>query len=123
MADSRAGKGALITGGNSGIGKATALLFAAEGAKVVITARRKEEGDQVVREIGDAGGTATFVATDVSSSSAVAGLVRQVVSLHGIIDCLFNNAGISGTPGIPRADLSFCVTGHALAADGGVTLG
>lgn len=106
MATSLGGKVALITGGNSGIGKATALLFATEGATVVITARRKEEGEQVAREIVDAGGTATFIATDVSCSGAVADLVRQVVNQYGTIDCLFNNAGISGTPGVPLADLA-----------------
>ncbi len=99
------GKVALITGGNSGIGKATALLFAAEGAKVVITARRSEEGAQVVNEIVAAGGTATFIATDVSRSTDVAALVRQVVSLYGTVDCLFNNAGISGNIYTPLADL------------------
>ncbi len=105
MTKSLDGKVALITGGNSGIGKATALLFAAEGAKVVITARRQEEGEQVVSEIVALGGTATFIATDVSSSTDVAALVRQVVSLHGTVDCLFNNAGISGNIYTPLADL------------------
>ncbi len=105
MKKSLEGKVALITGGNSGIGKATALLFAAEGAKVVITARRQEEGEKVVSEIVAAGGTATFIATDVSSSTDVAALVRQVVSLYGTVDCLFNNAGISGSIYTPLADL------------------
>ena len=105
MANSLEGKVALITGGNSGIGKATALLFAAEGAKTIITARRVDEGEQVVREIIEAGGTATYIETDVSNAAAVAALVRNVISLYGTIDCLFNNAGISGTPGTPVADL------------------
>lgn len=105
MTRSLEGKVALITGGNSGIGKATALLFAAEGAKVVITARRQEEGEQVVSEIVAAGGSATFIATDVSSSTDVAALVRQVVGLYGTVDCLFNNAGISGNIYTPLADL------------------
>jgi NAD(P)-dependent dehydrogenase (short-subunit alcohol dehydrogenase family) len=99
------GKVAIITGGNSGIGKAAALLFAAEGAKTVVTARRVEEGEQVVKEIVEAGGEAVFIATDVSKSGEVKALVEAVVSLYGKIDCLFNNAGISGTPGTPVVDL------------------
>ena len=59
------GRVALVTGGNAGIGKATSLLFAERGAKVVIAARREEEGEQTAAEIRDAGGEATFIKVDV----------------------------------------------------------
>src|SRR5262245_47616249 len=84
------GKVAIIVGGTSGIGARTAQVFAAEGAKVVIAGRRREEGEAVVREIGSA---ASFVATDVTSESDVKAMIEQTVSRHGRIDVLMNNAG------------------------------
>jgi NAD(P)-dependent dehydrogenase (short-subunit alcohol dehydrogenase family) len=99
------GKVAIVTGGNSGIGKATALLFAAEGATAIVTARRIEEGEATVAEIHAAGGRASFVQADVSRAADVRALIDTTVSNHGKIDCLFNNAGISGNPGTPITDL------------------
>ncbi|MEP5765150.1 MAG: glucose 1-dehydrogenase [Halieaceae bacterium] len=99
------GKVVIVTGGNSGIGKATALLYAAEGAKTIVTARRREEGEQAVSEILDGGGTAAFIQADVSIAADVKAMVENTVSLYGTVDCLFNNAGISGNAGRPVADL------------------
>jgi len=86
------GKVALITGGSSGIGRATALAFARAGAKVVIAARGIERGTAVVREIESAGGTARFIRTDVADANQVQGLVNGVVEAFGRLDCAFNNA-------------------------------
>jgi NAD(P)-dependent dehydrogenase (short-subunit alcohol dehydrogenase family) len=105
MANSLQGKVAIVTGGNAGIGKATARLFAAEGAKTIVCARRAEEGKETVDEISNSGGVAAFVQADVSNSADVRALVDKTVSLYGKVDCLFNNAGISGNPGTPIADL------------------
>src|SRR5690349_18791880 len=90
------GKVALVTGGNSGIGKATAILFARAGAKVVIAARRVAEGAATVAEIERNGGDAMFVPTDVSRAVEVEALVRTTVLKYGRLDCAFNNAGMSG---------------------------
>jgi NAD(P)-dependent dehydrogenase (short-subunit alcohol dehydrogenase family) len=90
------GKVALVTGGNSGIGKATALMFAQEGAWVVIAARRVDEGMQTVEEIQQAGGEAFFVRTDVAQAAEVEALVRKTIATYGRLDCAFNNAGIGG---------------------------
>ena len=90
------GKVALVTGGNSGIGKATALLFAEQGARVVIAARRAEEGDATVAEIRRKGGEAIFVPTDVVQAADAEAVVRKTVAEYGRLDCAFNNAGVSG---------------------------
>ena len=105
MAKILKGKVAIVTGGTAGIGKATARLFAAEGAKTIVCARRLEEGEETVTEILKSGGVAAFVQADVSRSADVKALVDETVSLYGKIDCLFNNAGISGNPGTPITDL------------------
>lgn len=96
----------LITGGSSGIGKATALAFAREGTKVVVSARRSEEGEQVARQIKEAGGEAIFVKADVAKREDVEALVQTTVATYGRLDFAFNNAGIEGTPGVPTADYS-----------------
>ncbi|MEH6586242.1 MAG: glucose 1-dehydrogenase [Halioglobus sp.] len=105
MAKCLQGKVAIVTGGNAGIGKATARLFAAEGAKTIVSARRVEEGEETVNEIVKNGGIAAFVQADVSKAAEVKALIDKTVSLYGTIDCLFNNAGISGNPGTPITDL------------------
>lgn len=97
------GKVALVTGGGTGIGKATAIAFAREGAKVVIGNRNVEAGEAVVKTIKDAGGEAVFQRTDVSSEDDVKALVELAVSTYGRLDAAFNNAGVGGMPG-PLAD-------------------
>ncbi len=91
------GKVALVTGGSSGIGRATALVFAREGAKVVVADVQTEGGEETVRRIRDIGGEAIFVKTDVSKAAEVMALVDSVVSIYGRLDCAFNNAGIEGS--------------------------
>lgn len=86
-------KVAIITGGNSGIGEATGHLFAKEGAKVILMARREEKGQQVAEEIRKEGGTADFIACDVEDTDAIERAVAQAINLHNKIDILFNNAG------------------------------
>jgi len=90
--ESFAGKVALVTGGSSGIGKATAFAFAKGGANVVIGARGEQMGTQTVDEITAAGGKAIFVPTDVSKSADVERLVARTVEVFGRLDCAFNNA-------------------------------
>jgi len=95
MAPQFEGKVAVITGGNSGIGKATALGFARAGAKVVVAARRIQQGEETVEEIRRAGGEAIFVRTDVSKAAEVEAMVDQAVEAYGRLDFAFNNAGTS----------------------------
>src|SRR5262245_54083909 len=90
------GKVALITGGTSGIGRDTAILFAKHGAKVVITGRRKEEGDETAKLARSAGGEALFLQGDVSRNDDVEMFVRKTVEKFGRLDVAFNNAGIEG---------------------------
>jgi len=92
-------KVALITGGTSGIGVATALAFAREGAKVVISGRREKEGNDVVSRIKKAGGEGLFIKTDVSEETGVEALVDKTLSTYGRLDAAFNNAGIEGEVG------------------------
>lgn len=88
------GKVALVTGGTSGIGRAAAIAFAREGAKVVLSGRREKEGLAVVEEIRKAGGTAHFVRADVAQEADVKRLVDETVATFGRLDVAFNNAGI-----------------------------
>jgi NAD(P)-dependent dehydrogenase (short-subunit alcohol dehydrogenase family) len=90
------GKVALVTGGGSGIGRATALAFAREGAKVVIGNRNVERGEETVSKIRDAGGKATFRRTDVLVAAEIEALVDHAVKTYGRLDIAFNNAGIEG---------------------------
>ena len=90
------GKVAIITGGTSGIGRDTAVLFAEAGAKVVVAGRREAEGNETVDLIRKAGGTGLFVKTDVSKIADVQALVRKTVEKFGRVDTAFNNAGIEG---------------------------
>lgn len=99
MAGQLEGKVSLITGGGSGIGKASALAFAREGSKVVVADVNVEGGEQTVRLIQDTGGEATFVRADVSISSDVSDMVSHAVQTYNRLDCAFNNAGVSGGPG------------------------
>jgi NAD(P)-dependent dehydrogenase (short-subunit alcohol dehydrogenase family) len=88
------GKTVLITGGGSGIGRATALAFASEGAAVAVVGRRREPLDQTVRLIKDAGGRASAVTADVSSPTDAERLVAATADRHGGLHIAFNNAGI-----------------------------
>ena len=88
------GKIAMITGGNSGVGAATAKLFAAEGATVVITARREAALKEVADEITAAGGEVYAVSTDISKPEDPEMLMQKVMDKYGKIDILVNNAGI-----------------------------
>ncbi len=96
----------LITGGSSGIGKATALAFAKEGARLVIAARRETEGEMTVSEIKQIGGEAFFVKTDVSITTDVEKLVSKCIDVYGQLDCAVNNAGVEGKGFVPAAEYS-----------------
>jgi NAD(P)-dependent dehydrogenase (short-subunit alcohol dehydrogenase family) len=96
MAGRLAGKVAVVTGGSSGIGRATAQIFAREGAKVVVADVGVEGGEETVRLINTAGGEAVFVKTDVSQPTDVEVMVKKAVDTYGRLDCAFNNAGIEG---------------------------
>jgi NAD(P)-dependent dehydrogenase (short-subunit alcohol dehydrogenase family) len=89
-------KVAFITGGGSGIGRAACLLFAREGAKVVIADYVTEGGNETVRQIKAAGGEALFTQADVSKSADVQHMIATTVKTYGRVDVLFNNAGIEG---------------------------
>ncbi|WP_042878416.1 SDR family oxidoreductase [Cupriavidus necator] len=93
------GKVALITGASSGIGRATALLFAAEGAKLVVGARRQAELESLVAQIRDAGGEAVALAGDVRGEDYASALVALAVERFGRLDIAFNNAGTLGEGG------------------------
>ena len=91
-----AGKVALVTGGSSGIGRATAIKFGERGAKVVVANRREKEGKETVEMVKKAGGEAMFVQTDVRIASQVENMVQQTVKRYGRLDIAFNNAGVGG---------------------------
>src|SRR6202453_1182602 len=91
-----AGKVALITGGNSGIGAAAAKRVAELGAQVVITGRRQSEGRQLVKDIQRNGGSAAFLQADLSQPEQVKRIVPFTLETFGRLDYAFNNAGISG---------------------------
>ena len=94
-----ANKVALVTGGTSGIGAATALAFAREGAKVVVSGRREKEGEEVVASIKKHGGEGMFVKADVSKEADVTVLVKKTLTTYGRLDAAFNNAGVEGDVG------------------------
>jgi NAD(P)-dependent dehydrogenase (short-subunit alcohol dehydrogenase family) len=89
-------KVALVTGGGSGIGRASATAFAREGAKVIVSDVDISGGEETVRLIQAAGGAAIFVQADVSKTTEVAALVKKGVETYGRLDCALNNAGIQG---------------------------
>src|SRR5689334_16215358 len=90
------GKVALITGGANGMGRATALGFARNGAKVVVVDRDTAGGDGTAGIIRQQGGEALFVAADVTKSGDVQAYVKVALDAYGSIDCFYNNAGIEG---------------------------
>jgi NAD(P)-dependent dehydrogenase (short-subunit alcohol dehydrogenase family) len=93
------GKVALVTGASAGIGLATAKLFAAEGAKVIVGARRESELNALVAEIGAYGGAAASLAGDIRSEDYAKALVALAVKQYGKLDVAFNNAGVLGEGG------------------------
>jgi NAD(P)-dependent dehydrogenase (short-subunit alcohol dehydrogenase family) len=93
------GKVALVTGGSSGIGRATSLIFAREGAKVVVADVLVEGGEETVRLIKAAGGDAVFVKADMSKAADIEALVQKTISTYGRLDCAHNNAGVEGATG------------------------
>lgn len=97
-------KVALVTGAGSGIGRATAVAFAREGATVVVAGRNEEKLAHTVKECEAHGGTASLVVVDVSNASDAADLVTTIVHRHGGLHIAVNNAGIVGKPG-PAADI------------------
>src|SRR5258708_28157617 len=88
------GKVALITGGTSGIGRATALLFAQQGAAVAVAGRDKGRGEQVVQELRARGGRAIFLPVNIAKASDCQQAVERTIAAFGGLDILFNNAGI-----------------------------
>ena len=96
MAGRLDGKIALITGAGSGIGRASALTFAREGAKVAVADKQVDGGQETVRMVEAAGGTASFIEVDVSDVASVEAMVNATVETYGRIDCAYNNAGIEG---------------------------
>ena len=90
------GKTAIVTGGATGIGEASARLFAAEGAHVFVANRRAELGEAVAEDIRESGGVATFVRTDVTDPASVADLFAKVATDAPQLDIVFNVVGISG---------------------------
>jgi NAD(P)-dependent dehydrogenase (short-subunit alcohol dehydrogenase family) len=87
-------KVSIITGGGSGMGRTAALMFAAEGARVVVADFSEEGGEETVRLVRDAGGEATFVRTDISSEADAKAMVDHAIATYGRVDTLYNNAGI-----------------------------
>lgn len=103
------GKVALVTGGGSGIGRATALAFAREGARVVLADIMVEAGEATVRMIQERSGEALFCKADVSQAAEVQALVQTAVDTYGRLDCAHNNAGVEGLRGVapaPTADVT-----------------
>ena len=107
------GKVALVTGGASGIGRATSLIFAREGAKVAVSDLNLEGCEETVAMIKKIGGEAVTVKCDVSKTDQVQAMVRQVVKTYGRLDCGFNNAGVSPSGGrigeVPEDDWDFVI--------------
>ena len=99
------GKVAIITGAGSGLGRAAALLFAKEGANVVVTAPRERDGEQTVKSIREAGGDAILARVDVTKASDLENAVKAVADKYGKLDIMLNNAGTPG-PGKLIADIT-----------------
>jgi NAD(P)-dependent dehydrogenase (short-subunit alcohol dehydrogenase family) len=112
------GKIAIVTGGTSGIGEKIVELFVAEGAKVVVAARRQEEGRALEQRLG-----VRFIRTDVSSEADIKAMIDHAVKEFGRVDCLVNNAGIPA-PMVSIAEVDVATIDHVLAVNvRGVFLG
>lgn len=88
------GKVSIITGGGGGMGRVAALMFAAQGAKVVVAEYSETAGKETVELVREAGGAATFVRVDVSNEAEAKAMVDHAVATYGRLDCLYNNAGV-----------------------------
>jgi A-factor type gamma-butyrolactone 1'-reductase (1S-forming) len=95
----------LVTGGSSGLGAAAARLLASEGAKIAIAARRRDKGEEVLRQIDAAGGESLFVQTDVTRRADIEAMVAQTIERFGRLDGAVNNAGVTGPTRTPTADI------------------
>lgn len=98
------GKVALVTGGGSGIGRASALALASNGARVVVSDIDTDSGQATVSAIEAASGEAIFVRADVSQATDVQAMINKTIEVYGQLDCAFNNAGIEGPVGVSIAD-------------------
>jgi NAD(P)-dependent dehydrogenase (short-subunit alcohol dehydrogenase family) len=110
------GKVALVTGAASGIGRASALAFAREGAKAVVADVLAEGGQETVRMIKEAGGDGLFVRTDVAKAAEVESLIQETVDTYGRLDFAHNNAGIAGDEA-PTADCTEENWDHTIAVN------
>jgi NAD(P)-dependent dehydrogenase (short-subunit alcohol dehydrogenase family) len=106
MAGQFLGKVAMVTGGSTGMGRATVLAFCKHGAKVVVADVNAKDGAETVRLVKEAKGEATFVKTDVSKAAEVQALINKVVETYGRLDYAHNNAGIAGPYPSMLADTS-----------------
>ncbi|MFO0951099.1 MAG: SDR family NAD(P)-dependent oxidoreductase [Isosphaeraceae bacterium] len=116
MSGTLAGKVALVTGGGSGIGRATARAFAREGAKVVVADIDQAAAQAVADELSQTGGASLAVRTDVSDEAEVVAMVAAAVRVFGRIDCAFNNAGI-GCPRKPTHEYDLAEYGRVIAVN------
>jgi NAD(P)-dependent dehydrogenase (short-subunit alcohol dehydrogenase family) len=98
------GKVVLVTGGSSGIGRATAVAFAREGARIVVASRRPDESEETIRLVKAEGSVGLFVATDMKKPKDIQAMVARTIEHFGQLDHAFNNAGIEGDLFVPTAD-------------------
>jgi NAD(P)-dependent dehydrogenase (short-subunit alcohol dehydrogenase family) len=91
-------KVAIVTGGSSGIGRATAVALAKEGVRIIVADRRAKEGGETVQIVKEVGGDGIYVKTDVANEDDVKALVEKTIKIYGRLDYAFNNAGIAETP-------------------------
>lgn len=96
MTSQKGDRVALVTGGSSGIGRATAVAFAAEGVRVAIASRTQATGEEVVHTIRESGGEAVWIRTDVTEATQVESMVQAAIDTYGRLDYAFNNAGSGG---------------------------